>query len=79
KLLFSICNVFAGLLIGWILPINQQKYALLWFYNPISAVIATRGSYESIVAALVLAMLYNAKQSDERPWITGVRLFFATK
>ncbi|CAF3336480.1 unnamed protein product [Rotaria socialis] len=78
KLLFSICNVFVGLLIGWILPINQQKYALLWFYNPMSAVLATRGSYESMVAALVLAMLYNAKQSNERTWITGILLALAT-
>ena len=72
KFIFSICNVFAGVLIGWILPINQQKFALLWFYNPMSAVIATRGSYESIVAVLVLLTLYNAKQSKERTWVTGV-------
>ncbi|CAF4911544.1 unnamed protein product, partial [Rotaria socialis] len=38
----------------------------------------TRGSYESMVAALVLAMLYNAKQSNERTWITGILLALAT-
>ncbi|CAF3976263.1 unnamed protein product [Rotaria sp. Silwood2] len=78
KLIFSICDVFVGLLIGWILPIQQQKYALIWFYNPMSAVIATRGSYESIVAVIVLAMLYNAKQSNERTWLTGILLALAT-
>jgi phosphatidylinositol glycan class M len=75
KFLFSICNVFVGLLIAWILPIKQRKYALIWFYNPMSAVIATRGSYESIVAVMVLATLYNAKQENERTWITGVNIF----
>jgi phosphatidylinositol glycan class M len=74
KFIFSICNVFVGLLIGWILPINQRKYALLWFYNPMSIVIATRGSYESIVAVTVLATLYNAKQPNEKTWITGVNI-----
>ncbi|CAF0993269.1 unnamed protein product [Adineta steineri] len=78
KLIFSICDVFVGLLIGWILPIQQRKYALLWFYNPMSAVIATRGSYESIVAVTVLATLYNAKQTNERTWITGILLALAT-
>lgn len=77
KFLFSICNVFVGIFIGWILPKHQQKYALLWFYNPMSAVIATRGSYESMVAVLVLATLYNAKQTNERIWITGVSSFFS--
>jgi phosphatidylinositol glycan class M len=77
KLIFSICDVFVGLLIGWILPIHQRKYALLWFYNPMSAVIATRGSYESIVAVTVLATLYNAKQFNERTWITGVCFSFS--
>jgi phosphatidylinositol glycan class M len=76
KLIFSICDVFVGLLIGWILSSHQRKYALLWFYNPISAIIATRGSYESIVAMMVLATLYNAKQANGRTWITGVCLFF---
>ncbi|CAF1222994.1 unnamed protein product [Rotaria sordida] len=78
KFLFSICDVFVGLLIGWILPKQQQKYALIWFYNPMSAVIATRGSYESIVAVIVLAILYNAKQSNERTWLTGILLALAT-
>lgn len=76
KLIFSICDVFVGLLIGWILPIQQRKYALLWFYNPMSAVIATRGSYESIVAVIVLAVLYNAKKPNEQTWITGVCFYY---
>ena len=75
KLIFSICNVFVGLLIGWILPLKQRKYALLWFYNPMSIVLATRGSYESMVAVTVLATLYNAKQVNEKTWLTGVRYF----
>ncbi|CAF3468828.1 unnamed protein product [Rotaria sp. Silwood1] len=78
KFVFSICDVFIGILIGWILPIHQRKYALIWFYNPMSAVIATRGSYESIVAVIVLTMLYNAKQSNERTWLTGILLALAT-
>lgn len=77
KLIFSICNVFIGVFIGWILPNHQRKYALLWFYNPMSAVIATRGSYEAIVAVTVLATLYHAKQSNQRTWITGVRIIIS--
>ena len=73
KALFSICDVLIGVFIGGILPKQHRSYALCWFYNPMSAVIATRGSYESIVAVIVLALLYNAKQTQERTWITGVR------
>lgn len=73
KVIFSICDVLVGVLIGVILPKQHRVYALCWFYNPMSAVIATRGSYESIVAVIVLALLYNAKQTNERTWITGVR------
>ena len=77
KVLFSIGDVLVGLLIGWILPSKHRRYALLWFYNPMSAVIATRGSYESLVAATVLAMLYHAKQQHGRAWITGALLALA--
>ena len=77
KLIFSICDVFVGLLIGWILPNHQRKYALLWFYNPMSAVIATRGSYESIVAVTVLATLYNAKRTNQSTWLTGVGFLYS--
>jgi phosphatidylinositol glycan class M len=76
KFIFSICDVFVGLLIGWILPSHQRKYALLWLYNPISTVIATRGSYEAIVAVTVLATIYNAKKPNGRTWITGVCFVF---
>ncbi|CAF1083509.1 unnamed protein product [Adineta ricciae] len=77
KLLFSICDVLVGVFIARILPLQHRKYALLWFYNPMSAIIATRGSYEAIVAATVLATLYNAKQPNERTWLTGILLAFA--
>lgn len=74
KFLFSIANVFVGLLIGFILKAEDRFYALCWLYNPMSAVIATRGSYESIVAMLVLALVYQIKQENRRTWITGVRM-----
>lgn len=72
KLIFSVADVLVGVLIGLMLPVKQRGYALLWFYNPMAAVIATRGSYESIVAATVLATLYNAKRAHGYTWITGV-------
>ena len=74
KFLFSLCNVIVGLLIGKILPTDKHRYAVCWLYNPMSAVIATRGSYESIVAMIVLALLYQAKQETGRTWITGVKI-----
>jgi GPI mannosyltransferase 1 subunit M len=73
KVIFSICNVLVGVYIGWILPKSQQSYALCWFYNPMSAIIATRGSYESIVAVLVLALVYAAKYGQQRASNIGVR------
>jgi len=77
KFLFSIANVLVGLLIGLIVRKEDRTYALLWLYNPMSAVIATRGSYESIVAMLVLALVYQVKQENRRTWVTGILLALA--
>ena len=74
KFLFSIANVLVGLLIGLILRKEDRFYALCWLYNPMSAVIATRGSYESIVTMLVLALVYQVQRENRRTWLTGVRL-----
>jgi phosphatidylinositol glycan class M len=38
-------------------PKRAKLYAIIWLYNPLPAIISTRGSAESIITTLVLLTL----------------------
>ena len=62
KILFSILDVLSGSLIYMISKqyLNQRSAklcAIIWLYNPLPAIISTRGSAESVVTTLVLLTL----------------------
>jgi phosphatidylinositol glycan class M len=62
KILFSLCDLIAGVLIYKILlQRNIKQYwglTALWILNPFVAGISTRGNAESILALLILSTLY---------------------
>ncbi|TPX66189.1 phosphatidylinositol N-acetylglucosaminyltransferase [Spizellomyces sp. 'palustris'] len=64
KVLFCVCDLVAGWFIHEILTARgmgdhrASKYAAVWMLNPFVIAISTRGNAESIVAALVLAILW---------------------
>lgn len=66
KVLFSIFDLISGWLIYSILPSNTNRklYSLLWIYNPLSLIISTRGSAESIICTLVIVVIYFFKQKQ---------------
>ncbi len=62
KILFSVLDVISGALIYNLLtnymdPKRAKLSAIIWLYNPLPAIISTRGSAESIVTTLVLLTL----------------------
>lgn len=64
KLLFVFCDIVAGYLIHSILKTQgfldstAVKYSWVWFFNPMTITVSTRGNAESILAVLVLSTLY---------------------
>ncbi|KAF2355949.1 Mannosyltransferase DXD [Trinorchestia longiramus] len=63
KMLFCSLDCLAGYLIYCIVRLGQThdvavRDCLLWLYNPILVAISTRGSSESVMAFLVLLMIY---------------------
>ncbi|EGF78356.1 hypothetical protein BATDEDRAFT_30547 [Batrachochytrium dendrobatidis JAM81] len=85
KILFCICDLVVGAFLFAILrilgrmhgidtmpPRRACLYAALWTLNPFVAVISTRGSAESVVAALVLGSLWGILSGRMR---TGAVLF----
>src|SRR5699024_656106 len=61
KILFSLFDIVCGLILFKILPkhLNPKPYIIfLWLYNPLSQIISTRGSCESIICTLVLLVIY---------------------
>ncbi|XP_008551095.1 GPI mannosyltransferase 1 [Microplitis demolitor] len=67
KLLFSLIDIIAGVLIKIILTKgNSNKYknkiaelcALSWIYNPMTIIISTRGNADSLSVVIVLLTLY---------------------
>ena len=70
KLLFSVADVLIGALIHRIGIARAQRrralrHACLWLLNPLSIVISTRGSCDSLVSLLVVSSLYLALQVRE--------------
>ncbi|XP_046842412.1 GPI mannosyltransferase 1-like isoform X1 [Xenia sp. Carnegie-2017] len=64
KLVFVVCDILAGYLIVLILKsqgnaeFRAVKYSWLWFFNPLTITVSTRGNAESVLALLVLATFY---------------------
>jgi GPI mannosyltransferase 1 subunit M len=69
KLLFALADVIAGALVVRVLTMKGQgsppmdaptarKFAAIWLLNPMVATISTRGSSESLLAVLVMALLW---------------------
>ena len=64
KLLLSIFDIIGGILIYNIMDKRYSRYYLLWLYNPLTLIISTRGSAESLICTLVLLVIFcfNKKQ-----------------
>lgn len=60
KVLFSAFDILSGWLLYQILPtsVNRKLCALTWLYNPLTFIISTRGSSESVICTLVIVALY---------------------
>ncbi|KAH9824178.1 family 50 glycosyltransferase [Melampsora americana] len=63
KLLFSISDLFIGLLLYLLIRLDHSSHSILiinslWLLNPIVANISTRGSSESILGVLIISTLY---------------------
>ncbi|EMR10184.1 hypothetical protein PNEG_01458 [Pneumocystis murina B123] len=75
KIVFSICDMIAGYLIRNIMiwqghSIRKANvYVTTWLWNPVVAVISTRGNSESMIGAGVLLCLWAALL--KRPFLTG--------
>ncbi|KAG8188230.1 hypothetical protein JTE90_021251 [Oedothorax gibbosus] len=74
KLLFSLADVLAGVLIHDIVR-RQRTHdpltcALFWLYCPLPAVLSTRGSCESLVTLLVLTCVWLVQ--GQRPVLAGL-------
>ncbi|KAK9472550.1 PIG-M-domain-containing protein [Dipodascopsis tothii] len=69
KLLFAAGDIVAGWLMLRIfqrrgLPKERAlKYAAVWLYNPMVAIISTRGSSEGLLGAMVIALLWAVYES----------------
>ncbi|KAA0190343.1 hypothetical protein HAZT_HAZT011839, partial [Hyalella azteca] len=77
KVLFCILDLVAGYLINCIIRLKQPvhvavRHSLLWLYNPLLIAISTRGSAESVMACLVLLIIYSHLQG--RVVLTGFAL-----
>jgi len=72
KILFILCDITVGYLIYKSVlnsDANNQKAlisAQLWLFNPLTMVVSTRGNAESVMAVLVVVMLYLLKAGG--PW-----------
>lgn len=71
KLLFIIFDLICGYLILKINKLDTQSNQssnlaalAIWFYNPITVAIASRGNAESVMAALVLSFIYFIKRQN---------------
>ncbi|KAI9706703.1 MAG: GPI mannosyltransferase 1 [Candelina mexicana] len=81
KLVFMLADIIAGWLIYLILRMGRRdggmgmdkgraiKYASLWLLNPMVAAISTRGSSESLLAVMVLGLLWAVLK--RRVWLAG--------
>lgn len=60
KLVFSALDIICGWLIYQSLPTNiaRRAYTLIWLYNPLTLIISTRGSSESIITTLVFLVIF---------------------
>lgn len=60
KILFSFFDILSGWLLYLMLPptVNPKLCAFVWLYNPLTLIISTRGSSESIICTLVIVALY---------------------
>ncbi|CCJ31145.1 unnamed protein product, partial [Pneumocystis jirovecii] len=84
KIIFSISDLIAGYLIKNILVFQgycikkANLYTIIWLWNPIVAVISTRGNAESIVGTGVLLCLWMAflKRSFLTGFLLGVVIHF---
>ena len=63
KVLFSLFDVLGGYLLYRTLVSENKSfksriYHLLWLYNPLTLIISTRGSCESMICTMVILVLY---------------------
>ena len=62
KILFSILDLVVGRLIYSMLPstdnVLRKCCSIIWLYNPLTLIISTRGSSESIICTLVICTVY---------------------
>ncbi|KAJ6217564.1 hypothetical protein RDWZM_008721 [Blomia tropicalis] len=60
KILFSALDILTGWMLYRMLPssVDRKLFSLIWLYNPLTLIISTRGSSESIICSLVILALY---------------------
>lgn len=80
KIIFCMLDCIAGYLIYSIVRLKQSKEtsilsSLFWLYNPLLIAISTRGSSESVMAFLVLLVIYFHRIGEVI--LTGLSLGFA--
>jgi phosphatidylinositol glycan class M len=79
KILFSACDLIVGYLLFLLFPIAGKRdglsatkwVAAIWLLNPLPLNIATRGSSESVLGALLLLSLYNFCRTPRRRSASG--------
>ena len=64
KLVFIAFDLLCGLAILKINTSNRLASICFWFYNPITIIISSRGSAESIMSFIVLAFLWSFEQRN---------------
>lgn len=63
KIIFCLGDILAGYLMQILLPPKCKHYAsVLWLLNPVVAIISVRGSAESLVACMLLGVIYFIRQ-----------------
>lgn len=82
KLFFIACDMLSGLLIDKYnknLDVNTQKIMLaIWFFNPLTFSLSTRGSADIIITVLVLLSIYLLERRAEKlsALIYGIAVHF---
>ncbi len=64
KIIFIVCDVLVGYFIYKLVKLRcSEKWAvgctLMWLYNPLPITVSSRGNAESVLALLILLMIYS--------------------